>query len=274
MSDAQCSAALEKDCAVCLQKCHHPTQLPCGHIFCFLCVKGVAIQSRKCAMCRAAIPPDYLDHPVLLEKLTQSNTYQENGTDEHQWYYEGRNGWWKYDERSNVELEAAWSEGEMECLLLLAGALYCIDFSTMIQTRQSDPTRRRRVRRDAPSLPAKGIAGIKIIDETKTEPEETSNTNEQNQPVAEVITLADDIHVGDQELVNIIHNADQNSAEVIHLADDDSDVVFISEQQEADVIYLADSTDNDTSVDEIEAVVEQINALNFNHNLSDQEDSL
>lgn len=103
-----------------------------------------------------------------------------------------------------------------------------------------------------------GIAGIKIIDETKTEPEETSNTNEQNQPVAEVITLADDIHVGDQELVNIIHNADQNSAEVIHLADDDSDVVFISDQQEADVIYLADSTDNDTSVDEIEAVVEQI----------------
>ena len=32
------------ECAVCLQTCIHPVQLPCRHIFCFLCVKGVSTQ--------------------------------------------------------------------------------------------------------------------------------------------------------------------------------------------------------------------------------------
>lgn len=27
------------ECPVCLQTCIHPARLPCGHIFCFLCVK-------------------------------------------------------------------------------------------------------------------------------------------------------------------------------------------------------------------------------------------
>lgn len=54
--------------------------------------QGVAIQSKRCAMCRAEIPTDYLDHPVLLEKLTQQETSQEDLSEEYQWYYEGRNG--------------------------------------------------------------------------------------------------------------------------------------------------------------------------------------
>ena len=32
------------ECAVCLQTCIHPVQLPCRHIFCYLCVKGVSTQ--------------------------------------------------------------------------------------------------------------------------------------------------------------------------------------------------------------------------------------
>ena len=32
------------ECAVCLQTCVHPVRLPCRHIFCFLCVKGVSTQ--------------------------------------------------------------------------------------------------------------------------------------------------------------------------------------------------------------------------------------
>lgn len=27
------------ECPICLQICVHPSKLPCGHIFCFLCVK-------------------------------------------------------------------------------------------------------------------------------------------------------------------------------------------------------------------------------------------
>ncbi|XP_026730675.1 E3 ubiquitin-protein ligase rnf146 isoform X2 [Trichoplusia ni] len=154
------------DCAVCLQKCNHPTQLPCSHVFCFLCVKGIAFQSKKCAMCRAVIPSNYLDNPILLGTLCEEQGNTNSTQEVYQWFYEGRNGWWKYDERSNSELEAAYSSGEADCTLLLAGTLYNIDFQSMTQVRRSDQTRRRRVRRDTPMFPAKGIAGIKTDDTT------------------------------------------------------------------------------------------------------------
>ena len=61
--------ALVLECPVCLQTCVHPVQLPCNHIFCFLCVKGVlANQRRRCALCRKDIPPEFLDNPKLVTK--------------------------------------------------------------------------------------------------------------------------------------------------------------------------------------------------------------
>ena len=57
------------ECPVCLQTCVHPVQLPCNHIFCFLCVKGVlANQRRRCALCRKDIPAEFLDNPKLVNK--------------------------------------------------------------------------------------------------------------------------------------------------------------------------------------------------------------
>lgn len=35
------------DCPICLQPSVHPVELPCSHIFCFLCIKGVATQGGK-----------------------------------------------------------------------------------------------------------------------------------------------------------------------------------------------------------------------------------
>lgn len=78
------------ECPVCLQTCMHPARLPCGHVFCFLCLKGIAQQSKRCAMCRQEISSDYLDHPDLLEAPDQI-THKEL-EDEYQWFYEGRNG--------------------------------------------------------------------------------------------------------------------------------------------------------------------------------------
>ncbi|XP_013190879.1 E3 ubiquitin-protein ligase RNF146-B isoform X2 [Amyelois transitella] len=172
---------IDEDCAVCLQKLEHPTQLPCSHIFCFLCVKGIAKQSRKCAMCRAEIPPDYLDNPVILEKLEMSVPDGPDVEGSYQWYYEGRNGWWKYDHRSNVDLEAAYNDKRADCTLLIAGQLYVIDLQNMVQLRRSDTTKRRRVRRDTTALPAKGIAGIKIFkDETKCDSEDTNHADDSS----------------------------------------------------------------------------------------------
>jgi hypothetical protein len=54
-------------------------------------VKGVANQSKKCAMCRQEIPTDYFEKPVL---VAQSNTDKDSAEfdDGYQWFYEGRNG--------------------------------------------------------------------------------------------------------------------------------------------------------------------------------------
>ena len=160
-----------RECAVCLQTCVYPVQLPCGHIFCFLCVKGVTLQSKRCAMCRREIPQDYLHNPELLEQLEPETGggFEDGG----QWFYEGRNGWWLYDERTSQEIETAWSAEEQRCELLIAGFLYIIDFEHMLQYRRNDPSRRRRIKRDQASGPKKGVAGLRMeAAEEVAEPED------------------------------------------------------------------------------------------------------
>jgi len=159
------------ECAVCLQTCVYPVQLPCKHIFCFLCVKGVTLQSKRCAMCRQEIPADYLYHPDLLSQVQESETssYEDGG----QWFYEGRGGWWQYDQRTSVEIEAAMAREEERCELLIAGSLYIIDFEHMLQYRRNDPSRRRRIKRDQASGPKKGVAGLRldVVEEPQEEEE-------------------------------------------------------------------------------------------------------
>ncbi|MCL4133145.1 UNVERIFIED_CONTAM: hypothetical protein GTU68_011045, partial [Idotea baltica] len=147
----------ELECAVCLQTCVHPVRLPCSHIFCFLCVKGVANQSKRCAMCRQEIPADFLDNPNLLKKIEEKETDSEG----YQWFYEGRNGWWQYDERTSLDLENAYSGGQRLFEVLVAGFLYTVDFDRMVQQRRNDPSRRRRIKRDLGTIPKKGVAGLK-----------------------------------------------------------------------------------------------------------------
>ena len=78
------------ECAVCLQSCVHPVRLPCSHVFCYLCVKGVAFQSKRCAMCRQEIPADFLLNPQLLDRAQlERESALDGGAG---WFYEGRNG--------------------------------------------------------------------------------------------------------------------------------------------------------------------------------------
>lgn len=81
----------------------------------------------------------------------------------YQWYYEGVNGWWQYDARTSLDLEAHHKKGDRSCELLIAGFVYVIDFENMVQYRQSDRTKKRRIKRDLVNIPGKkGIAGLKI----------------------------------------------------------------------------------------------------------------
>lgn len=64
-----------------------PVRIPCGHVFCFLCVKGAARQANKCPMCRQHIPVDFDKNPNVLERQEV-----EIFDDGYQWFYEGKNG--------------------------------------------------------------------------------------------------------------------------------------------------------------------------------------
>ena len=162
ITDTEESITPEFDCPVCLQNASFPVELPCHHIFCFLCVKGVANRSKRCALCRQDIPADFFRDPKLLckdEIKEKSLCIYDEG---YQWFYEGRNGWWQYDERTSSELEKKYKKGDKTFELLIAGFLYVIDLENMRQFRRNDQTRRRRVRRDLRDIPGvKGIAGLK-----------------------------------------------------------------------------------------------------------------
>ncbi|CAH0546255.1 unnamed protein product [Brassicogethes aeneus] len=165
------------ECAVCLQPCIHPAQLPCGHIFCFLCVKGFANQSKKCAMCRQEIPRDFIEQPHLLHAATEESTEFDGG---YQWFYEGRNGWWQYDERTSKELETSYKSGDKTCELLIAGFLYIVDFESMLQLRRNDPSRRRKIKRDFATIPKKGIAGLRTEGESSSTDSQGNDTRPES----------------------------------------------------------------------------------------------
>lgn len=69
-------------------------------------------------------------------------------------------GWWRYDERTNSEIEEAYTQGQSSIMLLIAGYNYDIDLTNMRQSRSHCPGLRRRIKRDIVSSAAKGIAGL------------------------------------------------------------------------------------------------------------------
>lgn len=166
------------ECAICLQSCVHPVQLPCHHVFCFLCVKGASWQSKRCALCRQEVPDDFLERPTLLspEELKASAGGRGGATSDHAWYYEGRNGWWQYDERTSRELEDAFSKGKKTAEMLIAGFLYVADLENMVQYRRNEHGRRRKMKRDILDIPKKGVAGLRLDTEGGTA-EATSREN-------------------------------------------------------------------------------------------------
>lgn len=132
------------------------------------------MRSRKCALCRHSLAVDYLENPTLIkvvdktnkeEKETKTKEKADDETDEDDfvWYYEGRNGWWSYDEKTSLEVEKAFKSGQRSCTLLIAGFLYVVDFENMFQTRKNEPGRRRRIKRDKKDVESKGVAGIRIL---------------------------------------------------------------------------------------------------------------
>ncbi|XP_076016359.1 E3 ubiquitin-protein ligase RNF146-B-like [Genypterus blacodes] len=170
-ADSSSSSSSSPECSICLQSCVHPVRLPCCHVFCYLCVKGASWHSKRCALCRQEIPEDFLERPVLLSpeelKLAAAGVSRGGGNGdsslgEYAWYYEGRNGWWQYDERTSCELEEAFAKGRKSTEMLIAGFLYVADLENMVQYRRNEHGRRRKMKRDVVGIPKKGVAGLRL----------------------------------------------------------------------------------------------------------------
>ncbi|PAA94044.1 hypothetical protein BOX15_Mlig011180g1, partial [Macrostomum lignano] len=176
------AAASCDECAVCLSPMVHPVSLPvCPHRFCFLCIKGAALRSMRCPLCRSRIPADFFARPRLPQEsaaassigvLVASGNAEAAAADSVDcasdpagsqcgWYYEGRNGWWQFEERHCAELEAAYNRSEPCCSLVIFGYAYVVDFALMVQQRQDDASKVRRVKRGfGPTDRLKGVAGL------------------------------------------------------------------------------------------------------------------
>jgi len=155
------------ECSVCLDPPVHPITLPCSHIFCFLCAKGLTRQDglmASCSLCRQTIPYGFLESGDVLSKvssnLEDSLPLNEESVENWQWFYEGRNGWWKFEERNNEELEMTYSSGKSFLETMICGKLYVLNFGTMQQYQKDFPTRKRKIKRDLKSSFCKGVAGL------------------------------------------------------------------------------------------------------------------
>lgn len=150
---------------------------------------GQGLKNRRCAMCRTEFPLEFLERPQLLIPIA-STSASHSEQNEYQWFYKGRNGllksftnyinfaqqsrtqinsiiffslgWWQYDERTCQEIEDAYKNGQKQCTILVAGYVYIVDFVQMLQQRQSDPLRKRQVKRDLATIPKKGVAGLRL----------------------------------------------------------------------------------------------------------------
>lgn len=153
---SESSQGSDTECSICLQEPVHPVKLPCDHIFCFLCIKGVVHSAVPvCALCRAPVPQGFVFNPNVVNEVKATE-------DAFTWYYEGRGGgWWEYDSRTSLELEEVHGAGVKELEMMIAGYIYIIDFNAMVQKRKSAQQIQRKIKRDKNVIDKIGVAGLK-----------------------------------------------------------------------------------------------------------------
>ena len=144
-------------CPICYETIKLNYTLPCGHKFCYLCLKHAILSNcHSCPYCRSKLPDN------IVENATTSD---QSVTGSH-WMYAGRtNGWWYYDTDTDDKLEQAYIKYQKEpeyqkITVEILGNDYKIDFLKM---RQKCRGKRRPIKRvdDVDSV-VKGMAGLKV----------------------------------------------------------------------------------------------------------------
>jgi E3 ubiquitin-protein ligase RNF146 len=192
--------------------------------------QGIAFKSRKCALCRAAIPLDFLDNPKLLE-TSEELEKSEEAKDTYKWFYEGNQGWWAFESRTNSEIEEAWSNNKKSCVVLIAGYCYIIDFENMVQLRQNEPTRHRKIKRDLATAPKKGIAGIRFSN-PQTSSEVKTDTQHIDDSSGDLsINLVSD----SDSSIELLDSSNQELGQLIQQLSETLSIEEIEEVEERDV---------------------------------------
>jgi len=132
----------DKECSICSEDFDNPIKLVCGHVYCFLCLKGSILNSTKeCPLCRNKFSKTFLydmfhhpeklcidfsvtkepdkSEPDIIPNITTPNIpldqsgdesikelVDDNSSDDYTWVYSSKsNAWWIYDKKAILELE-------------------------------------------------------------------------------------------------------------------------------------------------------------------------
>jgi hypothetical protein len=170
------------ECVICYNPLYMKLTLPCGHFFCYGCIKGQILRLKQsqnacCPLCNQMISDKIKDkikkNPHLLKSIEIDKKHLEN-LDAY-WFYSARQkgDWWSFDVSASKEIEVLYQrymkdEDVSDCNLSICGMTLSFDFDDMLQINEySGGSRKiRRVRKcDIDNFMSngsvKGLAGYK-----------------------------------------------------------------------------------------------------------------
>lgn len=165
------SDAETKVCAICLE---HPTfavVTPCGHTFCYLCLKGVLHTGHQfqCPYCRTPL------NSSVLQNLEDELHRDADVAQQPIWLYRAKSsGWWLFDKETTEVLEKVYHEHTGQGVspvfdLRICGILFEMNVETMKQTNKTNGAVRKIQRvaqgTDLTHINIRGVAGVAYTDD-------------------------------------------------------------------------------------------------------------
>lgn len=156
------------ECPICFDTILLPIKTPCGHSFCYMCLKRAEVDKHQlfsCPLCRGEHSLDV----ILRAKMSIGDLKVDPSSFDALYLYESRSGgWWAFEPRTITELEEAYqryvlSPNDKTTTIDILGKPCVIDFEAMTQCRDRVTRRiQRKVNDDTSRSVIKGIAGMRI----------------------------------------------------------------------------------------------------------------
>ncbi len=161
-------------CVICENPPTLSIDLPCEHVACFLCLKGVVFDKKtKCPTCNKKYNDEVLLQMVDVDDMDKINIQPVEQIDRVNWLYSllDKDSWWMFDPKTNIIVEDLYQEYLMDIdynlvdhPVEISNKKYYYDFYKNLQISDDNKKRRidRKINLEYDSV--KGIAGIKYKD--------------------------------------------------------------------------------------------------------------